>query len=457
MSTLADITIIVELALTASAAAQATGVLLLDDVTFGLLDTGVLGDADTWSDVTSYVRSGTVSRPYTRQQGPLATYQAGTGSVVVNNASGDWDPDNTTGAFAAAGVSKLLPMVPYRIRVIYLGTSYPLWQGFTDSFTDDGSNRGPRYAESVIPGTDAFKILAGINVPTVIAVGGGEDTGTRISRILAAAGWYTDPTRREIATGDSTLQSTTFGSSALSLCQLAADSEIGEFYADEQGRPFFRNRTGILTDTRSNTVQCVLGDSPGTSHTAGTELPYTLLPRTTDDTALCNDVQATMVGGTLQEVTDTTSIATYIFPRTFARDDLILTTDADTLAWAQFVLYASKNAVSRFDTVQINPLRSPADLWPQVLGRQIGDRIQIWRRPPGVTAFSKDCFIRGIAHSFDVSAQSWVTTWQLETAANYSFLTLDDAILGALDSNALAFLWTREHPWRLTRSRSVRC
>jgi hypothetical protein len=121
----------------------------------------------------------------------------------------------------------------------------------------------------------------------------------------------------------------------------------------------------------------VFGDSIGTVETAGTELAYQLLPRARDDATLANDIQATTVGSALQEAQDAASIAKYLFPRSYLRSDLILQDDVMALAWAQWVLYVSKTDEDRFDTITINPLRDPATLRPQVLGREVGDRIQV--------------------------------------------------------------------------------
>jgi len=55
-----------------------------------------------------------------------------------------------------------------------------------------------------------------------------------------------------------------------------------------------------------------------------------------------------------------------------------------------------------------------------------------------VSAISKDCFIRGIQHDF--TPLWWHTQWTLQSASKYgSFLTLDDATLGQLNENALAY------------------
>ena len=421
---------------------QPAGTLILGDVTNGKLGTGTLGGDVTWSDLSVWVRSGSVTRPATRQQGPLWSYQQGTASVTLNNADGRFDPDNLAGPYVAAGATELNAMVPVRVRAMWNGVTYPLFWGFADAWTDNGVNYAGRYAETVLSATDAQKVLNGITLPAAGAVGAGETSGARITRILGAAMWYTGSAYRSVATGDSTVQAYAGGDTAWNLMQVTADSEIGELYVSGSGQLVFRNRHAILTDTRSNTPQAVFGDAPGTAEAAGTEVPYYQVPRARDDTTLANDIQATRVGGTLQEVQDAASVATYLFPRSYARTDLILQNDSDALNWAQWVLYVSKQNEDRFDQLVIYPLRDPANLWPQVLGREIGDRIQVWRRPPGVaTPVTKDVFIRGIAHQWDWSAGTWQTTFTLQDASKYgSFLTLGNATLGKLGSNALAFL-----------------
>jgi hypothetical protein len=165
--------------------------------------------------------------------------------------------------------------------------------------------------------------------------------------------------------------------------------------------------------------------------------------RARDDTTLANDIQATIDGGagTLQEVQDPAAIGKYRFPRTYPRSDLILQSDADALNWAQWVLAVSKTGEDRFESLQVDPQAGTDDLWPQVLGRDIGDRIQIWHRPASVaTPVTKDCFIAGITHTWDSVTSAWLTTWTLQSADKYgSFFTLDNPTLGRLNSNALTF------------------
>lgn len=169
------------------------------------------------------------------------------------------------------------------------------------------------------------------------------------------------------------------------------------------------------------------------------ELPYTGLGRSDDDTQLCNDAQITAAGSAnLQEAQDAASIAKFLYPRSYQRSDLLLESDTEALEWGQFIVYLSKGAEDRFDTITLSPLRDPR-LWPQALGREIGDMIAVIRRPPNMAPITKQLIIRGITHTVAVSPASWQTQWILQDASRYSFLTLGDPLQGALDSNALAY------------------
>jgi hypothetical protein len=336
--------------------------------------------------------------------------------------------------------TQVLPMVPIQITATWNSVTYPLFYGYADSWADNGQNYAGRYAEVTLNATDAFKIFSNINLAELGSpVGGGEDSGARVSRILDAASW--SPSLRAIDTGDSGQQATSFGDTVMGLLQLTSDTELGSLYVDGSGNVTFRHRLAYLSDTRSNTPQGVFGDSPGTVETDGTELRYQIVPRASDDTAMVNDCQITAAnGGTLQEATDSDSIAQFLYPRTYSRTDLLLQSDSEALSYAQWIVYVGSSAEDRVDTLTLMPRRDTTNMFPQALGRELGDRIQVWRRPPGVSAFSKDVFIQGISHVFDASSQTWQTQWTLTSAAKYgSFLTLDDSTLGQLNENALAF------------------
>jgi len=325
-------------------------------------------------------------------------------------------------------------MVPLRARAVFGSVLYGLFSGFADSWQEDPVTYDAGWSQVTVSGSDGFKVLQGTILPAVAATGNNQPSGSRIGSILTAAGWFTD--HRRIDSGNTVLQATTYGDSVLNLIQLAADTEIGELYVDGSGNLTFRHRQALLTDTRSTTAQAVFGDAPGTADPEGTELACEAIGRADDDTTLANDIQITRAGGTLQEAQDAMSQAKYLFPRSYARSDVILQSDAEALTYAQWVLYVSASPTDRFDTLVIDPVADPANLFPQVLGREIGDRIMVYRRPQnsGIT-IGRPCLIRGITHNIDVTAGTWQTTWDLEDATRYAgFLILDDPALGKLNS-----------------------
>ncbi len=586
--------IIVEAGFTPAGPGAGVTDLILGDGASGLLGTGTLGTSTVWTALNGYigdtpiVQAVTITRSSTRQQGPLTMYEAGTATIVLANSDGRFSPENLAGPYVVSGQTQVRPMIPIRVRATWGSLAYSLFTGYVRSWTPPTAQLGPDYDYTVVQATDAFCVLAGITIPAIGSLAGvGELSGARVARILAAAGWYaTAQGLSDIDPGQSAVQGTTFGATALSLLQLTADSEVADLYTDGAGRVTFRDRHAPLTDPRSTTVQAVFGDladfalwqvqwagdgvtatpgaqsqqvsgvvtpggtyqasalfyspqgwsngqlnvlwftsaggfistgagiqasipagvpalvttgpltapagaarytivpqmtgtpassvvmnaawnhgaaaselssnpGPGTwsgNNTAtvtnlGTapaawypaELPYAEIARPDDDTTMANDSQATINGSAnMQQAQDAASIARFLFPRSYERSDLILQSDADALGWAQYVLAISRNDESRFDALTLQADADPDDLFPQVLGRELGDRIQVWRHPPGTAAISKDCFIRSITHT--ITVDGWVTEWGLQNAARYSFMVLGDPILGQLGANALAFL-----------------
>ncbi|MFC3986783.1 hypothetical protein [Streptosporangium jomthongense] len=387
----------------------------------------VMFNGSTWTDVSAWGKRGiTTRRGSSRIDSPIIRYEAGTATVVLNNTDRRFDPTNTAGPYVSGGRSQVTPMRPIRIRATWNSTTYNVFRGFVDQWDVDWV--ADVYSEVTVRATDGFKVLRNKKRPAVAAVGAGETTGARITRVLNSAGW--SATDRVIATGNSTVQATTLEGDALSELQAVADSEIGELYIDGAGRVVFRNRQAVLTDTRSNTVQTTFGATPGVAAPCVARI-------NTDDATLYNEVRAQRTGGVEQLLGDSASQDEFL-TRTFQASELQLQDDTTVGNYASWILYVSKDPEVRFDEIEIHAHADPT-LFPQVLAREIGDRIRIVRRPPGGgTAITRDVFIRGIAHV--KGPATWITTWSLQSATKYgSFLVLDNPVLGQLDNNALAY------------------
>jgi hypothetical protein len=423
-------TLAVEIAF--ASVAGGLGYLILDDTADGKLDTGLLGPADAIvEDVVAKVARVSVNRGTQRFDGVYARAEAGRAAVTLDNSDREFDPTNLAGPHVSAGQTEIEPMVMIRIRATWDGVGYDLWKGFADEWKLDYNM--PAVATTELTGTDGTKVISNYDSVAGALVGSGETTGARINRILDNAGWPTAD--RDIDTGRTTVQSTDLSSNAWTEILLTSDTEIGETYFDAAGRLVFRNRHAIITETRSTTPQAVFGEGAG-------GLAYDAITIANDDTQVRNIIRISRVGGTLQTAEDGDSIARYQ-RKTWGRSDLIMQTDAEAANYAQYVLSLSKTAELRFDSLVIDPTADPDNLWPQVLGRELGDRITVKFCPPGGGAtIERDVFIRGIRH--DITMQTWMTTWTLQDASAQFFaqsalaLILNDAVLGKLNTNTLA-------------------
>ncbi|WP_204064183.1 hypothetical protein [Planobispora siamensis] len=325
--------------------------------------------------------------------------------------------------------TRVLPMRPIRVRATWNSVTYDLFRGYVDTWDIDWE--GDYESEANVPATDAFKIF-GADSRTALGapVGAGELSGARVNRILDSLGW--SALDRVISTGNSAMQGTTLEGDGLSELQTVADSEIGELYIDGAGRVVFRNRQALVSETRSTTVQATFGGDPG-------ELPYYKVGISYDDTMMANRVKATREGGAEQVAEDTDSIDEFE-AHTFERSGLAHVSDGETLSWAQWLLHLGKEPELRFDEITIRPIKDETSLFPQVLSREIGDRIAITRRPPGGgDVVYREVFIRGIEHTIE-GGHRWETRWILQSATQVgSFFTLGHATLGVLGQNALVY------------------
>lgn len=334
------------------------------------------------------------------------------------------------GLVTGTGGTLVKPMRPVRVRAIWNSVTYDLYRGYVDAWNITWAD--PNWSEVNVPCTDAFKIFANFDRKSSESVAAASElTSARITRILDNAGW--SASLRSIATGDVTLQASTLNGNIMEELLITNESEVGELYMTGDGKVFFRNRNAINNDARSTTSNATFGDG------GGSELPYTDLIFSNDDTQLVNRVIITRVGGSEQVAEDTASQNEFLV-RSYERSDLLFNNDTAALNMAQWVLSLSSQPELRFEILEIMPSGNDAtNLFPHALNRLIGDRITVRRRPPGGgDMIEQDAFIRGIEH--EVTPAKWITRWTLQsTAAGGAFFIIGNATRGRLDLNPLGF------------------
>lgn len=370
-------------------------------------DTSTWGPDQEWVDVTAYLRSARTSRGFSRgTQG----WQAGTASIVLNNRDGRFSPANLSGPYVTSGITQIRPQRPVRIRAAYAGTTYPVWRGYVTEWRETWSGGAVGEGDAIVTLAcqDEWTRLAAIDGYAQPADGAGETSGVRIHRILDAAGHTGD---RNIAVGEVTMQATTLEDDPLAELELTADSEGGALYVGADGAVVFAEMHALIEDTASISSQATFGDG------GGSELPYVTAEVEYTADHVVNYASYTRVGGAVQDAGDATSQSLYGLRRD-TRTDLICETDAQALALAQWAVEQYREPELRFTRIVIKPRRSPAGLWPQVLGRAVREQITVRRQPPGGYTIERACHISGVSH--DITPAVWVTTFDLASASVYA-------------------------------------
>lgn len=279
------------------------------------------------------------------------------------------------------------------------------------------------------PALTAARILA--HAQAARTPWGGDNTGQRVGRILDAAGVPTS--MRDVESGTTTglghQVEPVEGVSALSLARTAEETEFGRMFA-HAGKWVFRDRRSL----DGTTPVAVFGDAND-----GVEIPYSDLVEDFSEDHIVRTATVTRQGGNPQTYTDpaaTTADATF----GENKDGLLYATDGEAYDAAAYLVTQGKTPALRFEAVTLKGERSQA-VMRQVAARRIGDKVTVRRRPPGGgPPQEKTVVIEGVAHDIDLSRRTWHATYRLAPVDTATYWTLEDDVLGLLDSTTvLAF------------------
>lgn len=265
-----------------------------------------------------------------------------------------------------------------------------------------------------------------------------ESSADRVDWLLAAAG-MTDPALLNLSTTVSSFlgPATGGGTWASQLKQVDA-AEAGLLYVDGDGAATFITRVDLSTGARFTTSQATFGEESG-------EVAYSDIEVSAADIDdVVNVATVSIASGAAGSYRDETSIALYGQSTVSTSAPLASTGEAANLARHLVGLRAHPGV--RVRRLELTPRSDPATMYPQALGRLIGDRITVRRRPTDTLIPSTptpeidvDVRIEGIRHS--VTPDNWVTSFVTApaplTAQEAGLFTADDAILGVVDSGVV--------------------
>lgn len=113
-------------------------------------------ESGTWTDVTSYLQA---ANTHAGRSNELARFDAGTASFTLKNSDRRFDPLYSSGPY----YGDILPGKRIRFTATWSATSYPIWQGFINSWRQQYAQ--PRAAAVVLDCTDGFQLLAAARMP----------------------------------------------------------------------------------------------------------------------------------------------------------------------------------------------------------------------------------------------------------------------------------------------------
>lgn len=395
--------------------------------TFGnpfILNSSTLGGTDVLSDstnpalildLTESTRSISINRGRNVSRD---TYEAGTCNVRIFDPSGRFNPQNPSSDL----FGYLTPLRKLRISAEHLGVTYFLFSGYTTDYIytyDQAENVS--YVD--IKATDAFRLFAMAAITTVTGQAAGQDTGTRIEKILDTVD-YPLPMRL-IDTGNSLTQADpATNRTSLAAIKNVETSEQGAFYIDPEGNAVFKNRTDTISSAGATPIAF--------NQTGG--IPYKNLVFAFDDKLIVNQSTVTKIGGSPQTFIDADSVAQY-FPHVVNFSDLVIDTDTEAANIATIYVATRSDTTIRIDNMLID-LYDPLVPNNTILDLDYFDNVNISNIQPDGSTITKNLQIQGV--HWEITPNSWTGSFvTLEPITDG--LILDSATYGLLNDDVLAY------------------
>lgn len=343
-------------------------------------------------DLTPNVRQITITRGRNviRDQ-----YEAGSCVVRVLDPDSYFNPQNTSSPY----YGYLTPLRKIRISATTATTQKFLFSGYTTEYRytyPQGMETG--YVDIYV--SDAFRLFQLSQVTTVTDSPAGQDTGTRIGKILDMISFPSS--MRTIQTGNSNcIQDPATNRTALAALKNAEFSEQGAAYIDGAGNYIFKNRNSVVSSIAATPIEF--------NQTTG--IPYKNLVYAFDDKLIINQAQMTRYGGTMQFAENTASAIRY-FPHGYNQSDLVIDTDANALNIARTYVATRAETTIRIDAMTVD-LLDPAVPTNTMIGLDYFDVCKITNTQPDGSTIVKTLQVQGLAWNITPNAMS-VTVTTLE-------------------------------------------
>jgi hypothetical protein len=379
---------VLDVSLNFSSGATFGNAFTLGDPVNGVLGTGILSDSSAPAlvlNLTDVTRSISIRRGRNINRD---TYEAGTCTIRIYDPTGRFNPQNPSSDLFGF----LTPLRKLRISAEYLGTTHYLFSGYTTDYVytyDQAENVS--YVD--ISASDAFRLFAMATLTTVTGQAAGQDTGTRIDKILDTVDF--PASMRTLDTGNSLTQADPATSrTALATLKNCETSEQGAFFVSPEGNAIFKNRANTISSAGGTPIQF--------NQTGG--IPYKNLIFAFDDKLIVNQSTVTRVGGSPQTYIDAVSVAEY-FPHVVSFSDLVVQTDAEAANIAAIYVATRSTTTIRIDQMSVD-LYDPLVPNGTMLDLDYFDNVNISNIQPNGSTIVKNLQIQGV--NWEITPNAWV-------------------------------------------------
>jgi hypothetical protein len=379
----------------------------LNDPVRGVLDSEFVLGGDVLVDVTNYVASVSIDRGKSRE---LDRFTAGNASVTLHNDDRTFDPFYELSPYR----SQILP----RKQVVIETNGIRQFTGYIDDWDLTYQLGGKSFAS--ITCVDGFLQLSATELSSFTNTA--QLSGERIVAIINRPEVAWPAGERDIDLGQETMQADTVdeNTNALQYLQLVEQTEPGALFMSKSGLLTFRDRITIppLVDT------LIFADDERAE-----SVGYSDIEVVYGSENLYNRVIVTREDGLAQAVDNFASQAIYGV-QTLSLDGLLLTSDADSLLLANYLLGRYDQPELRFSSLRVNLHDKNTSDQAELLAVEIQDVIKIVFTPNGIgDAIDRYGLVTGIKHSIGIDTHT--VTFDFGSVQDFP-LILDDPIYGRL-------------------------
>jgi hypothetical protein len=333
--------------------------------------------------------------------------EAGFASIVFNNTSGIYDPDNTSvsSPWVVGGASILRDGLQMRIMATWNSVTYPLFNGFLENnFTNQGF-----LPNVTMTFYDGIGYIADGFAPALAVAANSETAAVRAGRMLDIAGWTTANGFSRSLTGSVVMLATVQNRGCMQAITECVNAIAGRFYISKSGVATLVP----LADKFSRPTQLLFSDS-----NASNTVTYSDLITNPGTKYVVN--QAIIMRGDNNQVTSTynPSVAAY----GVVKKEIFAPVNTDTSA-TNLALYESRKLATPdtyIERIEFNGLVVAKNglLYPDFLSTELADQVSVQRTTYDGRPLQWNLVVEGMKHT--ITQNNWIVSFNTSDINPYS-------------------------------------